>query len=60
LVLIFLNCFLDLELDVPPAAEITASLAEIRIKKILSGGDDSYFVMIINQSVIFPFQILSK
>jgi hypothetical protein len=25
----FLNCFLDLELDVPPAAEITAYLAKL-------------------------------
>jgi hypothetical protein len=56
LVLIFLNCFLDLELDVPPAAEITASLAETRIKKILFGGD-IFFATIINRFVILPFQI---
>jgi hypothetical protein len=39
----FLNCFLDLELDVPPVAEITALLAKLDKKKILLVGIIFYF-----------------
>jgi hypothetical protein len=54
----FPRLYLDLELDVPPAAEITASLAKIRIKKnSFCWGGFLIFVMIINRSVISPFQI---
>jgi hypothetical protein len=54
----FPRLYLDLELDVPPAAEITASLAKLWIKKkFLLVGIFPIFVMIINRSVISPFQI---